>query len=72
MNCLLLGYIKNIEMKRNNHRIEIHDFKGKKDKYKVRVVAGNSTQTGGDRGFNSAAAVNVHLRSNNRTCGGFD
>lgn len=50
--------------------IHIVDSKAKGSKYRVKVVAPNGKGTGGDWGFNSAAAVNKHLRSNNKTWGG--
>ena len=50
--------------------IHIVDSKAKGSKYRVKVVAGNGKGTGGDWGFNSVAAVNKHLRSNNKTWGG--
>lgn len=50
--------------------IHIVDSKAKGSKYRVKVVAKNGKGTGGDWGFGSAAAVNKHLRSNNKTWGG--
>lgn len=50
--------------------IHIVDSKAKGSKYRVKVVAKNGKGTGGDWGFNTPAAINTHLRSNNKTWGG--